>query len=167
MRWPTEPDSADRPPLALLMREAPVVADPKAAKIKLSHAIERLAPEACAALDALFTAAPCAEQVCLGIAESSPFLIEVVRSEPERLLRVLDRPPHAHLDALIAECAAADGSEADVMRTLRRMRSEAALLIAVADMGGVFGLSGSHRRTDGRGRRGCAQGAVLPPRTRR
>lgn len=140
MRWPTEPDSADQPPLALQMRETPVVADPKAAKIKLSQATERLASEARAALDALLADAPLAEKVCLGIIESSPFLTEVIRSEPERLLRVLGRPPHAHLHALIAECAAVAGSEADVMRALRRMQSEAALLIAVADISGVFGL---------------------------
>ncbi|MFG1344978.1 bifunctional [glutamine synthetase] adenylyltransferase/[glutamine synthetase]-adenylyl-L-tyrosine phosphorylase [Xanthobacter autotrophicus DSM 431] len=147
MRWPLDTDSADRPPLALLMREAPVIGDAEAANIKLSQATDRLAADAREGLDAVFAAAPCARDACLAMAEGSPFLLDLVRAEPQRLLRVLSGNPRLHLDELIAGCEAAaraalgtpDG-EAAVMRALRRMRSEAALLIALADMGGAFDL---------------------------
>ncbi|MFG1298619.1 bifunctional [glutamine synthetase] adenylyltransferase/[glutamine synthetase]-adenylyl-L-tyrosine phosphorylase [Xanthobacter sp. V3C-3] len=142
MRGPLEPDSADRPPLALQMREAPVLADRETAKIKLSHAIEALAPADRVALEGLLERAPDARDVCLAMAEASPFLTEVVRAEPARLLRVLSRDPAVHLSGLVATCAETlrEGTEAEVMRALRRMRSEAALMIALADMGGAFGL---------------------------
>jgi len=144
MLWPQEPDSADRPPLAVLMREAPVLAAAETAKTRLRQATESLSPAGRAELDALFAAAPCARDVCLGAAEGSPFLVELIRAEPERLLRVLGSDPHRHIARLIADCAAVGAAatdEAEVMRALRRMRSEAALLIALADMGGAFDLS--------------------------
>ncbi|MFG1384066.1 bifunctional [glutamine synthetase] adenylyltransferase/[glutamine synthetase]-adenylyl-L-tyrosine phosphorylase [Xanthobacter versatilis] len=142
MRGPLEPDSADRPSLAILMREAPVLGDAETAEIKLSQATESLSPAERAALDGLLSRAPMARAVCLGMAEGSPFLLDLVRAEPTRLLRVLSDDPHAHLARLMADCAAtaASGSEAEVMRALRRMRNEAALLIALADMGGAFDL---------------------------
>lgn len=148
MRWPLDTDSADRPPLALLMREAPVIGDAETANIKLSQATEGFPAAERERLDALFAAMPCAHAVCLAMAEGSPFLLDLVRAEPQRLSRVLSSAPEAHLDALIAGCEAAaraaqgvsDG-EAATMRALRRMRSEAALLIALADMGGAFGLA--------------------------
>ena len=140
MRWPLDPDSADRPPLALLLRESPVVGDCETAKIKFSQATENLSPAARAALDGVLGAAPLARDVCLAMAEGSPFLTEVVRSDPERLVRVLTLPPREHLAALLAACAAVRGDEAEVMRALRRMRAEAALLVALADMGGAFSL---------------------------
>ncbi|MFS8038833.1 bifunctional [glutamine synthetase] adenylyltransferase/[glutamine synthetase]-adenylyl-L-tyrosine phosphorylase [Xanthobacter sp. AM11] len=143
MRWPLEPDSPDRPPLAALMREAPVLTDAEAAKIKLSHATQMLGGEDRAVLDALLAAAPAAHAACLGMVEGSPFLTELVRAEPARLVRVLAGDPRAHLHHLIATCAGAIAearAEAEVMRALRRMRSEAALLIALADIGGAFDL---------------------------
>ncbi|MEP9351959.1 bifunctional [glutamine synthetase] adenylyltransferase/[glutamine synthetase]-adenylyl-L-tyrosine phosphorylase [Xanthobacter sp. KR7-65] len=141
MLWPLEPDSAERPPFALLMREAPVLTDVETAKIKLSNVTDALSAHDRAALAAVFDRAPRARDVCLGVMEGSPFLTEVVRAEPERLLRVLSRPPHAHLAALIeAATGCAHASEAEVLRALRRMRAEAALLIALADIGGVFSL---------------------------
>lgn len=142
MRGPLEPDSADWPSLALQMREAPVLADREAAKIKFSHATQSLSSADREALDRLLAAAPAAGDVCLAMAEGSPFLTEVVRAEPARLLRVLSRDPRVHLAGLIAACAETlrEGEEGEVMRALRRMRSEAALMIALADMGGAFNL---------------------------
>ncbi|MFG1400340.1 bifunctional [glutamine synthetase] adenylyltransferase/[glutamine synthetase]-adenylyl-L-tyrosine phosphorylase [Xanthobacter sediminis] len=147
MRAPQAPDhvsdSSEGPVLAVMMREAPVVRDAAAAMIRLSHALERLSPEEGAVLEGLFAAGPAARDVALGVAEGSPFLLELIRSEPTRLLRTLGTAPDVHLARLVADCAEAcltAADEAQAMRALRRMRSEAALLIALADMGGAFDL---------------------------
>ncbi len=92
-------------------------------------------------LDALFAAHPVAHAVVLAIAENAPFLVDVIRREPERLVRALTTDPRERIATLVAEAAAAvraTSDEAVAMRALRRMRSEAALVIALADIGGVL-----------------------------
>ncbi|TCT07591.1 bifunctional [glutamine synthetase] adenylyltransferase/[glutamine synthetase]-adenylyl-L-tyrosine phosphorylase [Aquabacter spiritensis] len=130
-----------RDTLAARMREAPVVADADTAALKLSQATERLDAAQQAELGALFAANPCARQVLLGVAEGSPFLLELIRFAPTRLLRCLGEPPSDRLAALIAEgvgAVRASPDEAGVMAALRRMRAEAALLIALGDMSGAL-----------------------------
>ena len=78
--------------------------------------------------------------VIAAIAEASPYLWDLIRAEPDRFLAVLDADPDARFAILIAEVqhAAAAANDADVMRALRRGKAEAALLIALADIGGVW-----------------------------
>ena len=127
MRAPQAPDhvsdSSTEPALAVMMREAPVVHDAAAAAARLSHALEKLAPAERESIEALFVAGPAARAAVLGIAEGSPFLLELIRSEPARLLRILGHGPCGHLDRLIDACAEtclAATDEAVVMRALRR-----------------------------------------------
>ncbi|HLZ04715.1 MAG TPA: bifunctional [glutamine synthetase] adenylyltransferase/[glutamine synthetase]-adenylyl-L-tyrosine phosphorylase [Bradyrhizobium sp.] len=82
-----------------------------------------------------------AKAILLGIAEYSPYLFELIRSEAARLIRILKCEPEKHLASLIETTAGdvfAASGEAEVMRLLRRMKSEAALLIALCDIGGVW-----------------------------
>jgi len=75
------------------------------------------------------------------LAESSPYLWDLASSDPSRLLRVLGADPDAHLAALLNACTKAVGDtddEAEAMRVLRQTKNEAALLIALADIGGVW-----------------------------
>ena len=76
-----------------------------------------------------------------GIAEAAPYLWQLVRADPARAQRLLTRAPEDELAALFARTgeaiAAARGTER-VMVHLRRMKAEAALLIALADIGGVW-----------------------------
>jgi len=75
------------------------------------------------------------------LADHSPYLWELVSSDPDRLLRVLQADPDSHLATLLdvsSRAIAASKDEASAMRLLRRMKSEAALLIALADIGGVW-----------------------------
>jgi [glutamine synthetase] adenylyltransferase / [glutamine synthetase]-adenylyl-L-tyrosine phosphorylase len=84
---------------------------------------------------------PAAGGLIEGIAESSPFLWQLASEDAARLVRVLDEDPEARLAALIAEGAAgvdAAKREADAMARLRKLKAEAALLIALADVGGVW-----------------------------
>ena len=93
------------------------------------------------ALKSLVRAHPPVAKLLGGIAEAAPYLWELVRADPARFVRLLDSNPDAMLAALLAEtesAAAATQMQADLMRLLRRMKAEAALLIALADIGGVW-----------------------------
>src|SRR5256886_6192981 len=65
----------------------------------------------------------------------------LVRDDGGGAIRLCTSEPQAHLKHLIEKACrdvSAASSEADVMRVLRRMKSEAALLIALCDIGGVW-----------------------------
>ena len=73
---------------------------------------------------------------------NSPFLTRIVRNHPDWLARLVDEPPEATLAALIARTRAAFSvpTQADLMRELRVAKSEAALLVALADITGSWSL---------------------------
>ncbi len=77
----------------------------------------------------------------LGVADHSPYLWALLSEDPARAARLLLETPEISLDALIAAIAAARCSEeGELMRALRRAKRESALLIALADIGGVWDL---------------------------
>jgi glutamate-ammonia-ligase adenylyltransferase len=79
-----------------------------------------------------------------GIAEAAPYLWSAIGAKPARLLRLLGSDPDQSFTALIKKItAAATGarSQLKLMQILRDMKLEAALLIALADIGGVWGPS--------------------------
>jgi glutamate-ammonia-ligase adenylyltransferase len=79
-----------------------------------------------------------------GIAEGSPFLWDLIRANPARLGAILTANPEQYLASILARSfhSVDDAREEDeAMRLLRMMKAEAALLIAVADIGGVWPLS--------------------------
>ena len=64
-----------------------------------------------------------------------------MRADAARLIRLLDCDPNWRLAGLIERTAlavATASDEAKAMLLLRRMKSEAALLIALCDIGGVW-----------------------------
>src|SRR5262249_59814715 len=81
------------------------------------------------------------EALIEGVADGSPHLWDLAASEPARLVALLESDPDAHLDALLAATAAdvaATAEQSEAMRLLRRMKAEAALLIALCDIGGAW-----------------------------
>jgi glutamate-ammonia-ligase adenylyltransferase len=76
-----------------------------------------------------------------GIAEAAPYIWDLVRADPSRTLRLLSHDPDNTLVVLLgrtrSEAAAARGP-GEVMSILRRMKAEAALLVALADIGNVW-----------------------------
>ena len=77
--------------------------------------------------------------VLLGLADHSPYLWALIQEDPARLVRLLKRPPGESLDALVQALAVRrDEHETDLMPALRRAKRESALLIALADIGGVW-----------------------------
>jgi glutamate-ammonia-ligase adenylyltransferase len=136
------PGNADMPGASLAARcaEAPHVAASTTADERLQGWLAELEPQQASALQALF-AHPLVRPILAGIAEFSPYLFELMRADPARLIRLLQSDPDAHLAMLIADSRRAvltAADEAEVMRLLRRMKSEAALLTALSDIGGVW-----------------------------
>jgi [glutamine synthetase] adenylyltransferase / [glutamine synthetase]-adenylyl-L-tyrosine phosphorylase len=96
-------------------------------------------------LTALMREYPPLVQMLDGIAEAAPFLWDLIQADAARFMRLLESVPDEALAALIADtCSAAAVApmQADLMRILRRMKAEAALLIALADIGNVWPVAG-------------------------
>ncbi|MEZ5764256.1 MAG: bifunctional [glutamine synthetase] adenylyltransferase/[glutamine synthetase]-adenylyl-L-tyrosine phosphorylase [Xanthobacteraceae bacterium] len=75
------------------------------------------------------------------IADSAPYLFDLVRADAERLIRILETDPDELIAHLIEQTHAAIGraeDETTAMHVLRRLKSEAALLIAMCDLGDVW-----------------------------
>src|SRR5579862_8927016 len=116
---------------------APRLAQASAAKRKLVA----LLAEGSSATLARFVETDKIRSLVLGLADHSPYLWALITEAPDRLVRLLAQPPEASRDALIGALAARrDESEVDLMRALRHAKRESALLVALADIGGVWGL---------------------------
>src|SRR5215813_3118361 len=92
-------------------------------------------------LTRLATAHPRLEALMTGLADGSPYLWGLVRGSPERFVALLEAEPDRRFGDILADARraiAATRDEAKVMRVLRRMKAEGALLIALADIGGVW-----------------------------
>ncbi|CAN5430506.1 bifunctional [glutamine synthetase] adenylyltransferase/[glutamine synthetase]-adenylyl-L-tyrosine phosphorylase [soil metagenome] len=132
---------ADRPTLAARFVAGPKLFAPADAERRLADWLGDISPEAATALKAISGSLPCAKAILEGIAEASPYLFDLMRADAGRIVRLLQSDPDDHLAALIGRAVAdatAAASEADVMTALRKMKSEAALLIALCDIGGVW-----------------------------
>src|SRR5436309_1098929 len=128
-------------PLAARFVEGPYVSAPELAAQKLSEWLSDIEPEQASALAGLIAQYPRVKTILLGIAEASPYLFDLVRADPARTLGLFRCGPEQHLAELIANTSARRfpaTSEADLMQLLRRQKSEAALLIALCDVGGVW-----------------------------
>ncbi len=127
--------------LATRMVTAPRLLEPKAARARLADWLSGLDAAEAKPLKALVSAQQTLNTVLESLAESSPFLWELASSDPQRLLRLLNSDPDRHLAALLGDtgsAVAATADEAEAMALLRRVKAEAALLIALADIGGVW-----------------------------
>ena len=132
---------ADRHRLAARFVDGPHLSAAVEAEQRLESWLADLEPEHSAAIRDLADRFPHVKTILLGVAEASTFLFDSMRADPARLLRLLRCDPDCHLAALIEQttfAVAAAAGEADVMQQLRRMKSEAALLIALCDIGGVW-----------------------------
>jgi glutamate-ammonia-ligase adenylyltransferase len=132
---------ADRHRLAARFADGPHLSAAVEAEQRLESWLADLEPEHSAAIQDLADRFPHVKTILLGVAEASTFLFDSMRADPARLLRLLRCNPDCHLAALIKQttfAVAAAAGEADVMQQLRRMKSEAALLIALCDIGGVW-----------------------------
>jgi [glutamine synthetase] adenylyltransferase / [glutamine synthetase]-adenylyl-L-tyrosine phosphorylase len=133
-------DAPSSTSLVARLVEAPHLPPPDAAPSRLREWLTGVAPQQAAAITGLLDD-PLAGRLLRGIAEFSPYLFDLVSADAARLIRLLRCDPDSHLASLIDATALAiqvASSESEVMRALRRMKSEAALLIALCDIGGVW-----------------------------
>jgi glutamate-ammonia-ligase adenylyltransferase len=83
-----------------------------------------------------------ARRILEAVFGNSPFLTRILRRHPDWLPRLLDSPPQATFADLLARTYAAStlATQSELMRALRVAKSEAALLIALADITGAWAL---------------------------
>ena len=127
--------------LAARFVTGPYLSAQDAAEQRLSDWLSDLATGQAREFENLFVQFPHAKRIFTGIAESSLYLFDLVRADPDRALRVLQSQPDRHLIELIADVrqgVQTASSEALAMQLLRRAKAEAALLIALCDIGGVW-----------------------------
>lgn len=132
---------ADGQALAARFVTGPQLFAPDDARQRLVGWLEDLAPEQREAIDAICAPYPLTRTILESIAEASPYLFDLVRADPVRCVRLLTCDPDQHITKLLSDvCSgvAAATDEATVMRLLRRMKTEAALLIALCDIGDVW-----------------------------
>jgi glutamate-ammonia-ligase adenylyltransferase len=87
------------------------------------------------ALATLFRERPKARNLLLGVFGSSPYLTDLSARDPARLARALASDPAQRIDALIESAQNIETQdEAELMRLLRLVKQEAALVIALADL---------------------------------
>ncbi|MFF8801376.1 MULTISPECIES: bifunctional [glutamine synthetase] adenylyltransferase/[glutamine synthetase]-adenylyl-L-tyrosine phosphorylase [unclassified Methylobacterium] len=126
-------------PLIERLGQAPPLSDPDAARARVA--------ETAAALPATLRGGA-AGDLLAALADHSPFLWSLAARDPQRLARLLREAPEAADARLVAAQRGAgrtgEGQAPDldaVGRALRRNRAEHALLLALADIGGVWPLA--------------------------
>ena len=118
----------------------PQFIDAKVARARLADWLSGLT-SAEKPLKTLLAKNPTVRALLESLAESSPFLWDLVSRDPKRLLRLLQTDPDRHLASSLSAYGrdiASSKDEVEAMRLLRRMKCEIALLIALADIGGVW-----------------------------
>src|SRR3569832_2494178 len=133
------PDSDTAASLAARLVTAPRLIAPDAAAKAVAAWVAWLDDGDRAALGGLLGAYPLLTRLLESLSESSPFLWELASREPGRLVRLLSSDPDRGFTSLLRDTAravAATSDEAEATRILRQMKGEAALLIALADIGG-------------------------------
>jgi glutamate-ammonia-ligase adenylyltransferase len=128
--------------LARRIVRAPPLADPEATRERVADWLKSLAATAAGqTIERLIADHPMVGPLIESAADGSPFLWDLVQRDPARLIALLASDPDEQLRGLIANAehrAAASHDDSDVMRCLRRLKSDAALLIALADLAGVW-----------------------------
>ena len=127
--------------LATRIVAAPYLVEAKTAQARIADWLSDLPAANAKPLKALLAAHPIVGKLLQSLGESSPFLWNLAAGDATRLLRLLTCDPDSHLTRLLAEVAravAATDDVAEAMQLLRHMKAEAALLIALADIGGVW-----------------------------
>jgi [glutamine synthetase] adenylyltransferase / [glutamine synthetase]-adenylyl-L-tyrosine phosphorylase len=93
------------------------------------------------ALRQLLAARPILDALIQSLAEASPYLWDLVCAEPARLVTLLQADPELRFRALLSSIASnvpAAKDDSHAMQLLRRAKTEAALLIALVDIGEVW-----------------------------
>lgn len=117
-----------------------LTASPKSGREGGKRLADLLSEDEVGPLAALLAEGTEAKALLAGVAEGSPFLWRLCRRDPADVAGLLSQPPNAMLASILTDMRSVGEmtDEAEAMRVLRRSRARAALLIAFADLGGVF-----------------------------
>jgi glutamate-ammonia-ligase adenylyltransferase len=129
--------------LAARIREAPRLSDAAAARERVADLL-KTSRKAVPRLQSLLASESAVRALVEGVADNSPFLWEIVRADPATLGALLVEEPETSLARILRTGieAVREARSAEVaMRALRRMRREAALLIAICDIGDVWPIA--------------------------
>jgi glutamate-ammonia-ligase adenylyltransferase len=123
-------------------RAAPRALADAAGRARVAAWLDEIAhTDAGRALRAIAAAHPGAAALIEAIASSSPYLWDLARADPARLVSLMESDPDARLASGLAQAARevrASASQAEAMRSLREVKAQAALLVALADIGGLW-----------------------------
>jgi [glutamine synthetase] adenylyltransferase / [glutamine synthetase]-adenylyl-L-tyrosine phosphorylase len=131
--------SADRRSLVLRVTARHALADDAGRTRVDAWLNERAGCEPVRALCQMMAAHPAARALIDSIASCSPYLWGLARADPALLVRLLETDADEQLAQIrTAADVPPAATDAEAMRLLRIMKAEAALLIALADIGGVW-----------------------------
>ncbi|HEY8162744.1 MAG TPA: bifunctional [glutamine synthetase] adenylyltransferase/[glutamine synthetase]-adenylyl-L-tyrosine phosphorylase [Methylocystis sp.] len=117
-----------------LLSRAKIIISPADAE-KAQKALDRVLEKDKGPLASFLAERPKARDLLFGVFGSSPYLTDLAARDPARLAAALAADPQSRIDALIDETKALEtDDEADLMRRLRLVKQEAALVIALADL---------------------------------
>ncbi|WP_460449461.1 bifunctional [glutamine synthetase] adenylyltransferase/[glutamine synthetase]-adenylyl-L-tyrosine phosphorylase [Alsobacter sp. SYSU BS001988] len=139
-RAPPDPRAG---PLAGRIGAAPKLADAKGANARLAELLAAADEGGVAALRRRVEGGGTVKALLAGLADHSGFLWRLATADPGRLAALLDADPAERLAGLVAAVDASwrlAETETDLMRRLRRAKQELALLVALADLGGVWSV---------------------------
>ena len=123
---------------------APLLADPEGARTAVAEWLQSIRGSAAGrTVDRLIADHPPVGALIEAIADGSPYLWDLVQRDPPRFIAILASDPAEHLRIRLADAergifVSTDDGEA--MRHLRRLKAEVALLVALADLGGLWDL---------------------------
>jgi glutamate-ammonia-ligase adenylyltransferase len=136
-------EAADARPFIERITAAPLMGGDEKAASTLAEVRTRAAAMPELATLAPLLAQPQAADLLAGVFRGSPFLSGLIERDLARLERILARPPEVRLSELKVELVRAIDAAAtrpEAMRALRVFKAEVALLTALADLGGVWGV---------------------------
>ena len=129
-------------PLAQRIKASPHLAAASEARARVNDWLADIADRTAGkTLTQLLAAHPMLDGLVMGLAEGSRYLWELARADPARLVWLLEAEPERRFDEILIDtkrAIAAARDEAEVMRLLRHMKATGALLIALADIGGIW-----------------------------
>src|SRR3954451_5291838 len=129
-------------PLAQRIKASPYLAAASEARARVNDWLAEIADRTAGkTLTELLAAHPMLDGLVMGLAEGSRYLWELARVDPARLVWLLEAEPERRFEEILIDTKrdiATARDEAEVMRLLRHMKATGALLIALADIGGIW-----------------------------
>ncbi|EIM25457.1 bifunctional [glutamine synthetase] adenylyltransferase/[glutamine synthetase]-adenylyl-L-tyrosine phosphorylase [Microvirga lotononidis] len=127
------------------LTKAPLVADTKRAKAQLADFVKRIREEPAAEGLSSHLESGILRDLLLALSDHSPFLWQLIVNDPARTARLAFEPPEGSHRAitdsqsnLFRHVRSGAMTRADAVRAFRQNRNAHALLVALADIGGVW-----------------------------